>query len=79
MNTHTATLDIYEHGMVIGKKHYIPYNTRYIELLGIDIIEQGGIPYLQIQTNVRAGEHPNENTHNLIPIPTGKEGEAKKL
>ena len=78
LHTRPAIVQFYDKGLVIGKKHYEPYNTRYMWLLGFEVEEKDGQAFLKIKRNARAGEHPEHNINYLtIPIPKGKEEEAK--
>jgi len=80
LHTQPATLDIYDRGMVVGKKHYVPFNTRYIWLRGTKLVMKEGIPYLEIETNPRGGKYPDANiVYHLVPVPSGKEDEAKNI
>ena len=77
LNTKPATLDIYDRGVMVGKMHYIPFNTRNIWLKSASVIDNDGTPYLEFATNVRAGKYPDANvTYIRVPIPEGKEQEA---
>ena len=79
LHTSPASVDFYNQGMVIGRKHYIPFNTRYVWLLGIEYIEEGDVPYLEFKVNVRGGKYPDANiAYHRVPVPSGREDEAKK-
>ena len=79
LHTSPQTLDIYDRGLVIGKKHYIHFNTRFLWLISAQVIELGDVPYLEMKMNIRGGQHQDANIFHLrLPIPEGKEDEAKK-
>jgi len=78
LQTKPATLEIYDRGLVVGSKHYLPFNTNDTWLLGIGLIEKEGSPYIEIKTNPRAGKNPNANIfYHTFPVPKGKEDEAR--
>jgi len=78
LQTEPATFEIYNRGLVIGGKHYLPFNTNEIWLLGIEIITKNGRPYIEIKTNPRTQKSPNSNIYyHAFPVPKGKEDEAR--
>ncbi len=80
LNTRPPTVKIYNKGLIIGDKYYFPYNTRYIWLLGFEVIQKDGVHFLEITRNIRGGEDPDANINKfMIPIPEGKEDEARGL
>jgi len=80
LNTRPLNVKIYNKGLIIGNKYYYPFNTRYVWLLGFEVIEKEGIHFLEITRNIRAGEYPDANINKfMIPIPEGKEDEARGL
>ena len=73
-------IKIFNQGLSINDKHYIPFNTRYLKLRGFNIIEKNKEHYLSITRNVRSGKYQDQREDHIeIPIPKEFIFEAQQL